>query len=220
MAGPGSLTLTDFARHQLEECGVALSELYRVISAPAICLPGLRPGTQRLNGFGLSVIIRDDHVIEAVEIDGASADDWEGWAEERAAFGDGDVAGADQLVSRVFARSVTPKEPSQRQIEFWERRRRREAQALLRRMQVGIKPEPVPARTVPQTRPEPCRELQPMGTPRPTPIPARIPAQGARVDPANPLAGIHPALHAEITRQAAGDWSRVVVHSPTKVTID
>jgi hypothetical protein len=157
-----SWSLTDVARGQLEGCGIAYSELYRLVRKPVLTIPGLEPGTQRWTGYGLTIIVCDRE-IRAVEIDGATSANWADWAVERATFGDGDVAGADALIAEEIARRA-------RERTFLPRARR-------------VKPAPPPL----------------MKT--------------------HILDRIHPALHAEITRLVAGDFSRLVIHSPTRVKI-
>lgn len=161
-------TLTDAARAQLEGCGIAYSELFRLVRDPVLSMPGLEPGVRRINGYGLTALVCGQEV-RAVEIDGATAGNWQEWAVERADFGDGDVAGADALVkdelSRLTHRSQSAGFPGPRR-----RRKRR-------------------------------KEDEP-------------PVQKTHI-----LDRVHPALRAEITRQVDGDFSRLVIESPTKVTI-
>lgn len=157
-------TLSELARGQLAACGIALSEVYRVLRQPQLTTP--RPaGGVKHTGYGLCVSV-DDRDITAIEIDGASSENWSDWARERAQFGDGDVASADALVATDLA--------AVHRREVFERTARRQ--------------RPVPAQAGPLVR-------------------------------SHVLDSIHPALRDEITRQVDGDFSRLVVHSNTKVTI-
>jgi hypothetical protein len=160
-----SWNLSPLAKYQLEECGLAFSEVYRVLRQPEAIFPGINGG-KRFQGYGLVVTVDTDETIETILIDGATAENWSDWAAERAYFADGDVAGADALLRRDLA----PRVPGTAQ-DAPRRRRRRQ------------------------------------------------------VEPATPttkshiLDAVHPALREEITRQVAGDFSRLVVHSPLKVSV-
>ncbi len=152
--------MSDPARSQLEECGIDRAEVYRVLTEPQMVIPAPRGG-QRFNGYGLSVIV-DDGVIVAVQIDGATRGNWDGWARERAEFADADLTAADALVRSELQRQ--------------------------------------PASQVP----EPRRRRRPVAAPIVT---------------THLIDRVHPRLRAEVTRLVAGDWSRMVVHSPCRVEI-
>lgn len=158
--------LTEAAREQIAESGIALSELYRLLKNPAMRMPGNTSGYERLNGYGLSVLVQGTRIV-SVEIDGATRDNWKEWARERAEFGDGDVEQADAMV-REDARA-------------WQRQ-----QSWVPRQKKRKKHETVAG-------------------------PVRV---------QHVLDKVHPALRAEITRHVKGDFSRLIVHSPTNVTIN
>jgi hypothetical protein len=155
-------TLTAHARAQLDECGIALSELYRLMRSPSISMSCPDPAERRVNGFGLTTVVSGTTIL-SVEIDGATTVNWREWAAERAAFGDGDVAGADELVKQDALRL-------RREQEFMPRQRRRKERAVA-------------------------------------------------IETSHVLDRVHPALRQEISRRVEGDFSRLVIHSPTKVTI-
>lgn len=159
-------TLTDQARGQIIGCGIALSEVYRVLRKPQLMMPAPEGG-MKYCGYGLVVIVDNGSDISSVAIDGASQDNWQEWAVERAVFRDSDVEAADALVHAEIG--DPPPEPV---IPAQVRRRR--------------DPHPAPSGQVTTT---------------------------------HILDRIHPALRAEITRQVDGDFTRLVVHSSTKVTI-
>ncbi len=157
-------TLTDQARYQQEGCGIALSELYRLLRQPTMTVPGIIPGERRVSGYGLvATVYRNE--VRTIAIDGATSVNWSDWAIERAEFGDSDVLGADALVAEDAARLA----------------------GALRREYI---PRARPAKVAP-----------------PPLVVTHV------------LDRVHPALHAEITRQVAGDFSRLVIESPTRVTI-
>jgi hypothetical protein len=160
-----SWTLSDLARGQVIACGIALSEVYRVLRKPQLMMPAPERG-MKYSGYGLVVVIDGPEILSVI-IDGASQDNWQDWAVERALFGDGDVAGADAL---LHAEVTLPPPPAER-------------------------PAQVSRRRGPQA-------------PSPTPLTT-----------SHVLDKVHPALRAEITRQVDGDFSRLVVHSSTKVTV-
>jgi hypothetical protein len=160
-----SWSLTEHARAQLTECGISLSEVYRVLRQPQTMMPAPEGGFKYC-GYGLVVVIENGTEITSIILDGASADTWEGWAVERAEFGDSDVATADALVAAELV-------PAQREDPPAERRARRRTRAV-----------PAP-----------------------------------RLNTSHILDAIHPALRAEITHQVAGDFTRLIVHSSTNVSI-
>lgn len=164
--GAATWTLTEHARAQLANCGIALSEVYRVLRQPQLMMPAPEGGFKYC-GHGLVVVVADSMDITSIIIDGATADTWEGWAVERAEFGDSDIAAADALV----------------------------------RAQLPLARQDPPARRPRRTRTR------------------TAPAVPAPLRSSHVLDAVHPALRAEITRQVAGDFSRLVVHSSTNVSI-
>ena len=104
-------TLSEHARIQLQECGIALSEVYRVLRKPQI-VTHLGTST-RHSGYGLCVMLEDDTQITSIVIDGATGENWGEWALERAQFSDGDVAGADALLRQDFALPLVEDEPEE-----------------------------------------------------------------------------------------------------------
>ncbi len=158
-------TLSDVARDHLKARGISLSQVYRVLRIPELTTPSPEEGITKYFGYGLVVAVNDESVIQMIGHDGATADNWQDWAIERALFADGDVAGADALV-RAELRTLPPP-----RIQF--------------------------------EQPKPKKHDE-------TPPP---------VTTTHVLDSIHPALRDEITRQVAGDFSRLEVHSPTRVTI-
>jgi hypothetical protein len=212
-----AFTLTDLARGQLTGCGLTLSELYRLVKYPVQSSPTGIPGETRISGYGLTAVICGTQ-IRAVEIDGADSENWEDWARERALFGDGKVDEADALVrEQLLARSRSRRRQIVRPVtRTWPEK---ELSRLTRALRVGEKPLPAPS---PASSPQPA--------PKPAPVPptqrltqtrvsAPPPAPAAAPEPQNVMELIHPALRAEITRQVAGDLSRIVVLSATKVQI-
>ncbi len=163
-----SYTLSDQAQGQLDGCGIALSEIYRVLQKPTRQQPW--PGGYRYFGYGIWVIVQGS-VVDSVGLEGARAHDWEERALERALSGAADVATADALLQR---------------------------DAVERFGDFVLEPS-VPAQRQPKKR---------------LPVRAEAPVRHVSI-----LDQIHPALRAEVTRQVDGDFSRVVVESPTNVTI-
>lgn len=100
--------LSDKARGMCTAAGISMAEVYRLFKEPEMRLAGNGPGETRVNGYGLSAIVRSDGLILTVQIDGADRDNWSEWARERAVFGDGDADGAFELLAadaRAWQRS-------------------------------------------------------------------------------------------------------------------
>ncbi len=176
-------SLSDRARYQIEEAGISLSELYRLLDRPQMKMPAR--GGERINGYGLTATLCGT-TVEQVGIDGATSSNWRDWAVERAEFGDSDVAGADEHLK-----------------------------ALMQRLTVGIKKQ------------RPARQQTPSQKAIPKPRPSKPPVEASSVcpevkveiDPSVILERIHPKLRALVTRQADGDFTRLLIHSATRVEI-
>lgn len=252
--------LTDYAKYQMEECAIAFSELYRLLHKPDIRMPN-GDGTYRYNGYGLSAIT-DGQTIVSVQIDGASSSNWEGWARERAEFGDSDIEGADALVAKQAQllqgqrghRGLLAEVPEQgrgvsqgRSGGRGHRKRQRPehrsgpvrvrkvpveqvqrvegpAQRLLAASPVRQLPgdEVVVPQSVLRAREARVADEAVAGSVRPRigDLPPVYRPEPASVDVLNL---VHPALRDEVERQvmsvAGGDFSKLVITSPTNVTI-
>lgn len=229
--------LSDQARGQLEGAGIALSELFRLLQRPSLCLP--QPATPgdpcsaprtRMNGWGLTAVVQGESVI-SVGIDGASSGNWSDWAVERAAFGDGDVAGADAFLAETM-RTATRSLRTQRRTTAQEKARARRERRLAAQSPVF----PVQTRTIAPTPTQPAQppqRAQPVAVDRPTaPAPVVTPIQPVAApsvpvprepvrtcDSVDVLSLIHPALRAAVMRSCGRDLSKVRVISPTKIDI-
>lgn len=162
--------LLESARTHMEAIGVDAREVLAVVERPAVRRQ-LPDGRTRLNAYGLTITVRGTDIV-SVGLDGATADNWEDWARERAIFKDG--ANVPVLVE--------VKEEDEDSSELWST----SASAGYHHFKPRVR------------RPKP---------------------PSAPVKTGHVLDRIHPALRAEITRQVDGDFSRLVVHSPTNVEI-
>jgi hypothetical protein len=224
-------TLSDLAWGQLTGCGIALSELYRLIRKPAQITPTGIDGEKRVSGYGLTAVI-SGNCVKAVEIDGADSENWSEWARERAYFGDGDVAAADAMVREHLGRRSgigherTPSGRTRPRRSFAEK----EFARLMKALDAGTPSATAGELVRSQPALPPAQRLQPLRPPAETAPPELTQTResepdlldlvAARADQGSEvLDQIHPALRREITRQVAGDWSRIVVLSPTKVQI-
>jgi hypothetical protein len=151
------------------QMGLDVREVFGVLDNPQLRMPAGQ-GEERLNGYGLTCIVRGETVV-SVGIDGATKDNWEEWARERALFSDG-----AKIPTQFTPPPVIEEEPE----TIWAHTPAPRKHSIRRRT------------TTPTA-----------GALRTTHI----------------LDDIHPALRDAITAQVNGDFSRLVVHSPTKVEI-
>jgi hypothetical protein len=177
-------------RRQIQELGVSAAELVRLVCEPITVMPGPMPKTQRIAGYGLVALVADGTVVRVI-IDGASCDNVHEWAVERAAFGDGDVTGADTFVNQALRTVREPVNP--------------------------VMPNPRRKRAEVSVFPVETRRVEPV-QPVVAPVQPQQLVSAVETDE-DILSRIHPALRAEITRQADGDLSRVVIESFTRVSI-
>jgi hypothetical protein len=184
-------------RRQIQELGVSAAELVRLACQPITVMPGPMPKTQRIAGYGLVALVADGTVMRVI-IDGATGDNLHEWAVERAEFGDGDVTGADTFVKQALGRTM----------------RRDPVMPSPRRKRAELPVFPVEVRRIePVTAPPVAEPIQPVQSIQPEHLASAVETDG------DILSRIHPALRAEITRQADGDLSRVVIESFTRVSI-
>lgn len=165
--------LSPAAAAHMEAIGVDAREVIAVLDNPQLRMPA--GGQQeRLNGFGLTLIVNGSRVI-SVALDGATRDNWEDWAVERAYFGDG------AHVPEQSRTSLQLEEPKP-----------------------AVAPEPpaIPGATRYKHR----QRILPS-------------ARSGHVETTHVLDRVHPALHDAITAQVNGDFSRLIVNSPTNVEI-
>lgn len=156
----------------MEAIGVDAREVLAVLEKPEVVRQV--PGTdrERRNGYGLTVTVIDQ-VVMSVALDGATRENWEDWARERALFGDG--AKVPVLVEQPVPEVV--------ESDLW------------------------------------AASTSPGWSPHFKPRHRRSQPAAAPVRRSHVLDNIHPALRAEIARQVDGDYSRLIVHSPTNVEI-
>jgi hypothetical protein len=195
----GTYRLTERASADLEASGLALSEVYRVLRAPKRRCPGRLSGQTDLIDHGLVVTVFGDYIV-SVKLDGTTFKTWE---------------------DRAIARARWQAQMERSAVQEADRLLREDAEALIPPVKES-EPRPLPPIQIRHNKP-----------PAPAPvIVTKIPVvkktpvvQAPIIDKSEDesdeamMLRIHPALRAEVLRQIDGDFSRLVIHTPTKVTI-